>query len=187
MIGYLSKTWLLVAAAGTVILFIVYAAVQQDYRQSANFPPMQIAEDAAQSLEQEYVPAAVVPRTVIDVSKSLSPFVMVFDEQGKVLESSMKMSSELPVPPTGVFDYVRARGEDILTWQPMPGVRLASVMVHLSGSHQGFVLSGHSLRAVEDQIQRLGLIVLTGWAMMMAGTLILAAGSYWMSRKQVTS
>ena len=40
------------------------------------------------------------------------------------------------------------RGEDRLTWQPEPGVRSATVVVHYQGAQAGFVMAGRSLREV---------------------------------------
>ena len=46
----------------TVAFGTLYAAVQQDYRQSANDPQIAMAEDAANALKGGDVPASVVPR-----------------------------------------------------------------------------------------------------------------------------
>ena len=152
--------FLCTAAIVTVIFGTIYAANQQNLRQSADDPQIAMAEDAANALAGGAVPASVVPRDIIDASQSLSPFIMVFDENGTVLESSMKVGNTLPVPPKGVFDFtrsnsgekfsgplapisnlrmqfasnVRPAGEDRFTWQTATGLRFATIVVHFNAS-----------------------------------------------------
>jgi hypothetical protein len=197
--------FLLVCAAITVIFGTIYAAIQQNIRQSANDPQIQMVEDAATALSNGAVPASVMPadRTVIDASTSLSPFIMVFDENGTLLESSMKVGDTLPVPPKGVFDFtrsnsgevfsgplapisrlrmqfasnVRPAGEDRITWQTAGGLRFAAVVIHFSASStSGFVLAGRSLREVENREGQLVWIVLAGWVVTL---LIVCAIVFW--------
>ena len=193
MIRQTLKTWIPIAAASTAVLLGAFSVGQQVMRQSANFVPQQIAEDAAYQLENGAVPASIMPldRSVVDVSHSVAPFVMVFDEQDKALESSMKMGSTLPTPPSGVFAYVRNYGEErILTWEPGNGVRLATTIIHWKSSvpatggaiASGFVLGGQGLRQVEDTTQRLFYMMLAGWLATMVGTLVVTFLSIWIFR-----
>jgi hypothetical protein len=181
--------FLLSCAAVTVIFGTIYAALQQNIRQSANDPQIQMAEDAAAALSVGAVPASVMPadRTVIDASTSLSPFIMVFDENGTLLESSMKVGDTLPVPPKGVFDFtrsnagevfsgplapisrlrmqfasnVRPAGEDRITWQTATGLRFATVIIHWSASSGGAISSGFVLagRSLREVENREGQLV----------------------------
>jgi hypothetical protein len=150
------KQWLPIAVVLTAVCGLVYAAVQQSLRQGANDPQIQLAEDAADALAGGAQPASVVPEDRTDIAKSLAPFVMVFDDQGKNLTSSGLLHGQIPALPDGVLDYVRQHGEDRVTWQPEPGVRIAAVILACGGSEPGFVLAGRSLREVEireDQIE----------------------------------
>jgi hypothetical protein len=65
----------------------------------------------------------------------------------------------------GVLDYVRKNGQDRVTWQPAPGVRMATVVVPYKN---GFVMAGRSLTEVEkreSQVESLcGLAMLCIWA-----------------------
>ncbi len=169
-------TFLCVIAVLTVIFGTIYAVAQQDLRQSANDPQIQLAEDGAAALAAGGVPASLMPadRHVIDVSQSLAPFIMVFDNGGKVLESSMKAGNTLPVPPAGVFDYVRAHGEDHVTWQTASGLRFAAVIVPFAAVapaggviSSGFVLAARSLREVENREANTELIAGSAWALCM--------------------
>jgi len=206
MLRRLITIWLPIAAASTAVLLGAYAVGQQGMRQTANFVPEQMAEDSAYQLENGAVPAAVVPRNAVtvDVSHSVLPFIMVFDDHGTVLESSMKMGSDLPVPPSGIFAYVSQYGEErILTWQPASGIRLATTVIHWKSSvpatssatsfatppstggaiSSGFVLAGQGLRIVEDTTQRLALMMFAGWIATMIGTLVIVMLTYWLEGK----
>jgi hypothetical protein len=164
----------------TGLSFLVYATVQQNYRQTANDPQIQMAEDAASSLEKNWLPSALIPKMeLVDIRESLAPFLIIFDDNGIVLESSAKLNGNVPVPPQGVFRFLKTgqgdilgqlkhfkpgrSGESRLTWQPERGVRIASVIVRVLGAHPGFVLAGRSLREVEIREGWLGFTVFTVW------------------------
>ena len=141
--------WLPLAAAITLLAGMVYATTQSVERQSANDPQIQLARDAAARLAKGETPATVAAPSGLDIATTLSPFVEVFDPSGKPLASSAMLHGQLPVVPTGVFDYVRQNGEEHVTWQPEPGVRQASVVVAVSGAQPGFVMAARSLQEVE--------------------------------------
>jgi hypothetical protein len=50
-IGEALKVWFVLAVVTTVLSGLIYLAVQQSYRQSANDPQIQMAEDGAAALE----------------------------------------------------------------------------------------------------------------------------------------
>lgn len=149
------KQWLPIAGVAVVFCLLVYAAVQQALRESADDPQIQMAEDAATTFASGTVPQSPAPPATIDIARSLAPFMIFYDDSGKVLASSALLHGEMPSPPPGVFDYVRRHGEERVTWQPEPGVRIASVIVRVSGPQYGFVLAGRSLREVEKREARL--------------------------------
>jgi hypothetical protein len=149
------KQWLPIAGVAAAPCLLVYAAVQQALRESANDPQIQMAEDAAASFASGTVPQSLAPAATIDISRSLAPFLIFYDDSGKVLASSASLHSEMPSPPPGVFDYVRQHAEERVTWQPEPGVRIASVIIRVGGPQYGFVLAGRSLREVEKREARL--------------------------------
>lgn len=159
-----SKRYLTCATAlaiVTIIFVTVYAAVQGNERQSANDPQIQIAEDAAASLDSGGSFQSVILPTRVDIAKSLAVFTAVFDGSGKPLGSSGYLNNELPTLPQGVFDYVRTHGEDRFTWEPAQGVRDAVVVTKFSG---GFVMAGRSIREVEKRESALLAKVFVAWA-----------------------
>ena len=92
------------------------------------------------------------------------------DSSGLPLASSGDLFGLPPIPPSGVFDYVRAHGHDQITWQPAEGVRHAIVVDRYRG---GFVVAGRSLSVVEQNEDTLLRWVVIGW---LAGLATVAGG-----------
>src|SRR4051812_19741980 len=88
--------WLPVALIITVLSGLVYVAVQQNFRQSANDPQIQMAEDAAAALEAGAQPQAVVGTGKVDMARSLAPFLIVYDDQGQPLAASVQLNGQIP-------------------------------------------------------------------------------------------
>jgi hypothetical protein len=130
----------------------------------ANDPQIQMAQDAASALAGGASVDSLVPSAKVDIATSLAPFLMVYDDDGKILASSAVMHGGNPSIPPGVLDYTRQHGEDRVSWQPENGIRIAAVVAHYE---HGFVLAGRSLCEVEkriSQVQNLnGLATLAIW------------------------
>lgn len=168
--------WLLSCFLVTLFCGLVYASTQQILRQDANDPQIQIAEDYAAVLNTGENSVDVIPKDSVNLNRSLSPFVMIFDKDGKLLASNADIKNGAPTPPQGVFDadYTtkdlvtlkkqlsgeNTGAEKIFTWQPAPDVRLASVLVKYNS---GFVLSGRSLREVEIRENQMFRFALIAW------------------------
>src|SRR3954447_21008146 len=170
------KYWLPTAVAATLLAALIYGAVQQNIRLSANDPQIQVAEDTAQRLGQGGQPDAQLAQQPVDIAKSLAVFTMVFDAAGQPRVSGAQLDGQIPVVPAGIFDYVRSHDEERVTWQPRPGVRIAAVVTRYSGTQSGFVLAGRSLREVEKRTHLLTLQVGVAWLATMVGSLLTAIG-----------
>lgn len=166
------KYWLVMAVTITGLIGLCYAAVQQDIRQSANDPQIQIAEDSAAKLADGQSVQNVVPSEKVDIAKSLAPYIIVFDTTGKPLASSALLDGQTPTIPAGVIDYVKQNGEDRITWQPQSGVRSAAVVTQFKGSMSGFVLVGRSLREVEVLEDHILQVLIVGWIGMLFATFL---------------
>lgn len=167
-----------VAVILTVIFGTIHVAVQQNERQSANDPQIQMAEDAAAALSAGKSTASVVTSAPsVDLAKSLAPFLIIYDASGKAVAADAILESKIPTPPVGVFTYVEKNGEDRITWQPSTDVRIASVIVRSSGTNPMFVLAGRSLKEVEKREQSLQMQVMFGWVVSML-LVVLAAFFY---------
>jgi hypothetical protein len=158
------KGWLPLAIVTAGLCGLVYLIVQQSLRIGGNDPQIQMAEDSASALNSGASIDSIIPTAKVEIADSLAPFLIVFDDSGKVQASSATLHGVVPAYPAGVLDYTRQHGEDRVTWQPENGVRMATVVARYD---QGFVLAGRSLREVEkreDQVEQLsGLAMLTIW------------------------
>jgi hypothetical protein len=169
------KTWLPLALIATAFCAFVYLSTQQSLRQGANDPQIQIANDAADALAAGAGVETILPANTIEISRSLSPFVVVFDDSGIVLATSGLLHGQSPAIPTGVLDYTRQNGEDRVTWQPEDGVRVAAVVVRVDGSQPGFVLAGRSLREVEIRENQMQTFAAGTWILTLVTSLVLVS------------
>lgn len=152
--------WIIFFVVITGFSGLVYGAVQQSFRQGANDPQIQLAEDTAANLDSGQPVQMDVPTRKVDVEKSLAPFVIIYDKNGKVTSSSGVLNGQTPELPSGIFDNVKNSGEERFTWQPQDDTRIAAVVTSYNG---GYVLAGRSLREVENREHKLTLQVAGVW------------------------
>ena len=179
---YRVKFWLPLVIASTIILLTVYAAVQQDMRTGANDPQIQMAQDGAAVLEGGLVPTLLVGSTKIDMHASLAPFLIIYDDARKVVAASGYLNGEVPVLPSGVFDYAK-NATDRITWQPASTTRVATIVKHFDGAHPGFIAAGRNLREVESREHQLTLMVVAAWFGLLVLTFIVILYSWAVERK----
>jgi hypothetical protein len=161
--------WLPIGVAVTLVLLLSYVFAQQVYRMSANDPQVMMAHDIAAGLAGGKTADELVSNETVDPSKSLAPFVIVLDQSGKVVISSMVLGTSSPIPPAGVLATAKAIGEYKVTWQPRADARIAAVVVPVKGGSGGYVVAGRSLREVEDREDQLTKLAGLG----LLGTLVL--------------
>jgi hypothetical protein len=129
----------------TALSGLIYLTGQQNLRQGANDPQIQISEDIASRLSGSTTIPNIPATNAIDIGKSLNTFIIA---------------------------YVRSHNQTRITWQPKEDVRSAVVITKFDGKSKGFVLVGRSLREVEEREENLSKMVGLGWIVMMFGTLI---------------
>jgi hypothetical protein len=163
--------WLLAGLVVVTIAFgTVYLVAQQILRSSANDPQIQMAEDIAVQLNAG-VNTAVYSAVKVDIAASLSPFIMIYDSNGQLVTSGAQLYGQNPVLPPGVLTNTKPGQQNRLTWQPAPGVRIATIV---TSYNKGYVLAGRSLREVEKRETITLYQVLAGWLIAMGGLLLLA-------------
>lgn len=156
----------------TLICGLIYFIGQQNLRMSANDPQIQMSEDLAASLSNNKK-ISLVSIGKVDISKSLAPYVIVFNSEGGPIESTAILDGKIPVLPKGVFEYAKNNMEDRFTWQPKSGVRSAAVLTYYKGENSsGFILSGRSLREIEKREDQLLQQVFLAWILILAGVFI---------------
>lgn len=169
------KIWLPLAATTTALSGLIYLSVQQNFRQGANDPQIQIAQDSAQALQSGKPAQEVVGQIQVDLNKSLASFIIIFNDAQKLTASQAVLDGRIPTPPKGVFDYTRTHKEDRVTWQPKTNLRIAAVLERFEGSNPGFVLVGRSLKEVELREEQLTHYVMLGLIAALITSLIITA------------
>ncbi|MBA3647536.1 MAG: hypothetical protein H0W62_03130 [Chitinophagales bacterium] len=157
------KFWIPTAAIISAVCLLIYVTVQQTYRSNANDPQIQMAEDAAFALKNGAKPQTLVSAKMTEISQSLNPYLILFDETGKSIASDGVLDGKIPTMPDGVLDYTKQNAEDRITWQPRKEVRSALEILHVQGAFNGFVVAGRSLRIVEERESSLIKQLITGW------------------------
>lgn len=166
--------WLPLGFAITMLTGLIYVAVQQNYRQNANDNQIEIISGLVEPLAQGQSPEALNSAQKQDISKTLSPFVMVFNDKGKVVASTADLNGSVPTVPSGMLEAAKAKGQSRVTWQPAPGVREATVINYYKGKSTGYVLVGKSLTEVEKRVNELTKMVFITWLFTMIGSFVLA-------------
>jgi len=157
------KRFIPLAILVTFLCGLVYVAVHQTLRLSANDPQIQLAEDTAAQLSTQVDKFLITKLPTTDIEKSLAPFVIVYNADGKAVSSSGNLDGKTPIVPPGVLAYTKEHQEDRFTWEPKQGIRIAAVIRHFSGRTSGYVLAGRSLREVEIREQLLLKNVQIAW------------------------
>jgi len=155
--------YITIAILATILCGLVYMTVQQSYRSNANDPQLQFAKDISSRLETNRSIENLWPNDSIEISKSLSPFIVLYDNNGNPVRSTGTIDGQLPKLPKGVFDFTRRNKEDVLTWQPRKGVRMAMVVESAQSSTISFVAVGRSLEEVEKLEGNLTLMIIIAW------------------------
>lgn len=155
---------LCLSAVAFVLALGGYAVMQQTIRRAANQPQQQMADDTVRKyMTYDRMESSCSP-SCTDLSTSLQPFTIAYDENLKAINSDAVLSDAVPTLPAGVFGNARRFGSNTLTWQPRPGVRLAIVVRHFTGAHySGFVLVGRSLATAEQGESIARWSALLGW------------------------
>lgn len=173
------KLWIVLAVLITGGCLLVYVVAQQNLRQSANDPQIQMAEDNAMLMSQGGDTSSAVESAKVGFN-DLAPALTIYNEQGKVLATSVEPLQTLPTLPDGVLRDAKESGESRFTWQPNPNVRLATVITYYSGDQaSGFVMATRSLKEVEARESQLGQMVALAW---FAGLIVAAGALYVFSR-----
>jgi hypothetical protein len=156
----------------TILIGLIYVSVQQSHRSAANDPQLQIARDITERLKNNRSIDHLMTGDTIDISKSGAVFTVLYTPGGEPLRSNGLLDGNLPRVPKGVLDYSRRHEEDVLSWQPRRGVRMALVVESVQAGGIGFVAVGRSLQETEKRVSNLNLMLLLGWLACLAVILI---------------
>ena len=147
----------------TILCGLIYATVHQSHRSGANDPQLQIARDIKNAIGNDHSLTKWMTDDSIEISTSLSIFKTLYNKNGEPVQSTGFLDGQLPRMPRGVFDFTNKNQEDVLTWQPQRGVRMAMVVEAVRSPVIGFVAVGRSLQEVEKRESNLVTMVLVAW------------------------
>ncbi len=174
MVSVVIKSWFPLAFVLTVVCFVGYISFQQNYRQNANHPQIQIAEDVSKLASRGVFPDSTDKTKFVDIQSSLAPFYIVYDSNGQPIGGNGLLNAKYPTPPSGVFATAKSKGQYRVTWQPMRSVRLAAVVQYYqNGTQSVYVVAARSLTEVENRIQQISNFFLFGWLIGLIGSLFL--------------
>ena len=168
------KVWIPSGFIITALFLFVYIAEQHSLRLGANDQVVQIATDVSNALGQGAPYVSFNSPRPVNIAASLSPYVIIFDADEKMMAGSAVLGGEVPRPPKGIFAYVKAHGEERVTWEPLPGVRVALYGVYHTGVNPGYIFAGRSLSETEKHIDTLTRITLAAWALTMMAAFALS-------------
>jgi hypothetical protein len=158
------RFWLALAGSSTILILTAYTLVQQDTRLGVNDLPITTAQTIMQSLDNGAEPRDVLPVVQTDLRTDSTVFAVITDATEHVLASSAKLDGQSSLPPAGTFAYTKEHGSDHFTWEPKPGVRLATYITKYGHSpNNGFIVTGQSLKQAEDRISTYGWLALAAW------------------------
>jgi len=173
------RTWLPFAVAITVFCALTYGTLQQALRQGLNDPQIQMAEDTAHALDNGAAVGSLFAGPKVEISRSLAPFVIIYDGSGQAVAGSAQLNGQLPAYPQGALESARQSGENRVTWQPSAAVRIASVVVPYAN---GFVVAGRNMREVEGREWQAELLAVAAWVVALLGTIAaIAFGEFFMT------
>ena len=157
-------TYLLSMTIITILILLIYAAVQQSYRSGANDPQIQVVYDMAGKLLKGKSAETLIPPDTVDVVSSLATVSVAYSSDGKPLRSNGYLDGRMITLPQGVFDYLKDHVEDRVTWQPREGVRMAMVVLRLNAAPVAFIAAGRSILEVEKREYSLRMMIIIAWA-----------------------
>jgi len=100
------KDWSAYAAIITLLCFIIYFTVQQTYRQNANDPQYQLAEDAANAINRGTDPGFLINKgNIVEISRSLAVYLVIYDSALNVIATNATLDGKAPMLPRGVLNY----------------------------------------------------------------------------------
>ena len=143
----------------TVIFGTIYVVSQQMLRMGANDPQIQFVEDFSRAISDgSNKPNDLNGLSKVDIDKSLQTFAVAYDKDGNITAGQANLDGKAPVIPKGVLEH--ANPQNRITWQPRPGVRIATVV---QAYDNGYILAGRNMREIEKRENTVFELVAAGW------------------------
>ena len=167
--------WLLGLLAVLTLFATIYFVAHYVLRSSANEPQLQIANDTAWKAALQLAQNGKInplDGEKIDITTSKEPFVIVYNKNGEVIDSTGVYNGQVPKLPDGVLPGTVEGEKTIFTWEPIEDVRIAAVVV--SSGKYGYVLAGKSLVDTENSLNKFSYILLVTFGLLLVGISVVA-------------
>jgi len=158
--------WIALMMAGMFAVGIAYTATQQNIRLSADETAVALAQETLIKI-QNGENINIVEKT--DASRSLYPFVMIYDNDRKLIASSAQLNGKAIEYPISVLDWVDKDGEHRISWAPQQGLRFASVGIKYD---DGYIVAAVSLKEKERLVSTIGTVMLVLFIVYVVGSTI---------------
>jgi hypothetical protein len=167
--------WLPLAVSILILSGLIFYGIRQNDRGLAYDPLIQPSEYYAKLISNgEAAPEAIVPsEPTQDLGSSVDTFLVIVDDSGKSIGSSLTIGKKLPEVPAEVLDKAKQTGQNLAAWRPQDGPKIAAVITRYTGQASGYTVVGKSLREVEKREKQL--LLATGIAALAALVLSLLA------------
>jgi len=114
----LIKIWLTLMLAGVFTVGCVYVVSQQIVRQGADAPAAAIAYETVIDMVDKGQSAGEAASVKTDITLSLQPFAMVYDNDKNLITTSAGYGSEKYQFPASALNVVDENHDNRITWQP---------------------------------------------------------------------
>lgn len=162
----------------SLIVLSLYGAIQQSLRLAADQPQSSMALDASRDVAGGRNPQEIT-QGYVDMSKSSAPFLIIYDQFGKVVAGNGYLDNVIPQVPIGVLSTAQNDKTHNVTWEPKNDVRIASASAR-AGDY--YVLGGRSLAQTEKWISNTGKLLGIVWLLSLV---IIFAGYRLSSTKKI--
>ncbi len=177
-------THLAAAAVITMVIGLVYVAVQQNYRGGANEIQAQVATEISNRLQKNQSIEKLWPDDTIELTRSLRLFIELYDANKQPVATTALLNGSIPEIPHGVMEIARINNENRITWMPQSDVRMAMVVQHVNSPHAAYVAVGRSLKEVEMLEHNLLQMVFICWIMCIGVIIIHFVIAQFLQKKQ---
>lgn len=153
--------WILSIVSLILVLICIIFVSRYVIRSNTEVPLKQLATDTAWKTSLQIEKNGKIEPLAgekVDIGSSQETFVIVYNKNKEVLDSTALLYGVVPRLPEGVLDSTLLGVKKILTWEPSVGVRIAAVVV--SSGDYGYVVVGRSLAETEQNITQLNKTVL---------------------------
>jgi hypothetical protein len=162
--GGVQKVFLVWVGVLALSFGFAFLVGQQVLRMSANDPQTEIMASFYESLSQGQDPSLFGSIPPVDMAKDLTPFVNIYDSEGKFVAGNGQLDGSNPSPLKGSLATAKQKGEVSFTWSPKAGVRIAAILKpYKAGEKEGYILTGKSLKIAQGRIANLMKIAVLGF------------------------